>query len=95
MTSEVRTTIEASDVIAIEIQCKECGTRSSYPLKNWRIAPNGCGNCGAHWGHLDSEFQQLSHLIAMLKVFGSDRPKNPLPFALRFEVSGLGAREKQ
>lgn len=95
MTSEVRTTIEASDVIAIEIQCKECGSRSSNSLTKWRASLTGCGNCGANWGHLDNEFKELYYLVGMLRKFGGEHAKNALPFVLRFEVLGLGTRQQQ
>ncbi len=87
MTIETRTTIEPNDVVAVEVLCKGCGCSTSTPLGRWRIEPSGCGNCGAKWGFVESDFRQLSQLISLLRSFGSTQAAETLPFKLRFEIA--------
>jgi hypothetical protein len=88
MTSETKTTIEPGDILTIEIECTVCGARSVRLVGDYRSEPYGCVNCNARWGHLESEFKQLSQLVMMIRFFATRQAtKDALPFRLRFEIA--------
>lgn len=95
MTSETKTTIEPADILAVELECSVCGTRLSRPVNEYRGEPSGCQNCGAHWGHLTTEFKYLANLVMILRLL-SERmaQKDGFPFKVRFEIASPTRREQ-
>lgn len=37
--------VSLSDINAILLRCKNCGTTLSYPLREWERVPSTCVNC--------------------------------------------------
>lgn len=88
MTSEVKTTIEPSDILTIEIECSACGSRIVRLVSDYRARIYGCTNCNASWEHLSSEFKQVSELVNLLRFFAAKQSsKDGLPFQLKFELA--------
>lgn len=87
MTSQTRTTIEPSDILAIELECRTCSSRSIKPVKAWQNEDGVCRNCGASWPQLRSpEFQKLSKFVTAINdVVGLNELKD-IPFTIRLEL---------
>jgi hypothetical protein len=49
MTSETRTFIEAKDVVGIELSCKDCAAKITFPISKPLKMGVACPNCGAKW----------------------------------------------
>ncbi len=48
MTTETRTLIEFKDVLGVEYECGNCGTKIQFPLKA-HDCPLVCPNCNNQW----------------------------------------------
>ncbi len=91
MTIETRGTIELKDIAAVEYECSKCHAKTIRPLKQETSnVPGICANCQQIWftdGRQETaEFRQFLWLLERYK-------SSPLPFILKFEVSGLGDRQ--
>jgi len=87
MTSQTRTTIEPSDIIAIELECDLCKSRSIKPVKVWQNEDGICRNCGNGWAVTRApEFQKLVQFVAAINdVIGLNEMKD-IPFTIRLEL---------
>jgi hypothetical protein len=45
MTISKRIYFEPSDILAIQLECKKCGTIMSIHVKDWKPAVSRCPNC--------------------------------------------------
>lgn len=91
MTIEIRGMIEPKDIVAVEYECPSCHARSVRRLEPERradVVPTGCGNCSAAYfrGGSREATDQLEAFLSFLIHY----KKADFPFALRFEVAGLG-----
>jgi len=84
MTTELRTTIAPSDLIAVEIECAKCHQRVSRPADQWIQDILNCPNCGANWLAHRAEVERIRDAVAQIWVL-SHLEAN-LPFSVRFEV---------
>lgn len=85
MTSEIRTTIEPKDIVAIEMECTDCKTRTTTRMDDWRNGPTGCPNCGAMWINVSNVLKEITKVAQMMQFIAT---KEGLPFSVRFELSG-------
>jgi hypothetical protein len=92
MTVETRTTIEPTDVTAIELECVECHHRIVRNLRNWRNDPAKCDNCGNAWNVGDA-MKQLQELCSRIRYFSEMTTGHP--FVIRFEIAKAEAEEKK
>lgn len=93
MTSETRTTIEATDITAVEIKCVNCGLRSIWQLQEWDNSFQKCSHCGAAWPIQKSfSYQALSSMIEGVRELSKIKGDKELPFTIRFEVAGVSDR---
>ncbi len=87
MTSEVRTTIEPGDVIAIELECKSCHSRSIRPIGRHMDSMERCATCGAAWpAILGNELTQFKALASMLAATEDLQGHKDMPFPIRLEI---------
>lgn len=87
MTTETRTTIEPSDITAIEFECRKCHTRTIRLFNNWLQGPSECSNCGEQWMLPTSvDLENVKQLVALIRGFANGE-KNGRPFKLRLELS--------
>jgi hypothetical protein len=87
MTSKTRTTIEPRDILAVELECKECGSRSIRPVARALDAPS-CPSCTAVWPvQLAKELNQLAILVSMASAVAGWQNRKDVPFAVRFEIA--------
>jgi hypothetical protein len=50
MTSEHRTLIDLTDIVAVEFECEKCAAKVLYPLaKNYERFLLQCPNCNENW----------------------------------------------
>lgn len=88
MTSETRTTIQLSDIKAVEFECTNCHHRLVRPLGVWQSRWDSCPECGSNWTHYRATMDFLTKLSAqVVKTAEIDTQGNEAPFIVRFEVS--------
>lgn len=91
MTVEKRTTIAPTDVLAVELECRECRHRIVRPSGLWQQEINSCPNCGTSWR---SHRELLSRLQdAIFKLSGislQELDQTNTPFRIRLEITGDG-----
>lgn len=87
MTSETKTTIEAVDVKAIELQCVKCGIRVSHSIERWNIEFHKCPNCNSGW---EMEHQKLfvavRDMVLGLRLLADPKQSEGNPFRIRLEI---------
>jgi hypothetical protein len=84
MTSELRTTIEPGDVLAIELECKSCHSRSIRLIGRHLDSMERCATCGAAWpATLGSELNQFKTLASMLAATADLQRHKDMPFTIR------------
>jgi hypothetical protein len=91
MVSETRTTIEPSDIAAIEIECRTCHTLQVRRISAWRGNVLGCTNCNQMWmtpGSGDGKaLDLLVHSLSALAALNESEQKQP--YKVRLEVKGI------
>jgi hypothetical protein len=86
MTSATRTTIEASDFIAVELECSNCHHRVVRRMGIWKSILYSCPDCGSNWSEFHGTMKYLANLASQLpKFMPPDGEK--WPFTIRFEIS--------
>lgn len=84
MTINQRVSFEASDIQAIQLECKGCGTTISCPLGKWKPEASSCPNCPAPMIKDTTDVFTLRKLAEALSALVTLDEK--LTFKLRFEV---------
>ena len=88
MTSETRTTIQLSDLKAIEFECQGCHCRISRPVGGQQQLMLVCPECGSSWATHRGVMEYLIATISRLpKAAIIDDPNNQAPFIVRFEIA--------
>lgn len=72
MTSETRTFIAFSDIIGIQLECLNCGTKAILPIGKIHNYPVRCENCKHEWfiGHESGKVKLYTTLDELAKVQG-------------------------
>jgi DNA-directed RNA polymerase subunit RPC12/RpoP len=94
MTTVQRTTIEPSDIKAVELECVKCGSRHTIPLGQFKTGDGvKCSNCGSQWpvGHHDAH-QDLVMLIRCAEKIAGLKGNAEVPFIIRFEITETAAK---
>ena len=94
MTIETRTTIEPSDISAIEFECTTCHARVAIPINKFKNAPLSCSSCNENeqkqWfipGSTDySHMRALGETIQLYSGIGK-----PESFVMRFHLTNDSA----
>ncbi len=87
MTSEVRTTIQLSDLKAVEFECTQCHARIVRPIGVWSSPLLCCPECGMTWEHYRATMDFLAKTSSQIaKTAAIDDPKSDSPFIVRFEL---------
>lgn len=68
MTSEVRTLIELTDILGLEIDCQACHARFVYPLSSARKAIHKCPNCNENWFITERSTDAPKQLLELLEI---------------------------
>lgn len=88
MTNETRTTIQLSDLKAIEFECVGCHARIVRPIGVWQFPLVACSECGANWTHYAGAMGVLKAMASQIAKYAEmDDPKNDAPFVVRFEIA--------
>ncbi len=88
MTSGVRTTIQLSDILTIEFECKACHCRFSRPTGGRQQLLIVCPECETTWAHYRGSMEMLTKMASQIaKLAEIDRPENEAPFIVRFEIA--------
>lgn len=93
MTVQHRRLIELSDIAAIELRCKACGTTLGFRLGQLpdirKLA--SCPNCRREWfadkDSLAEQFEDAMAAVAKLRDSIQDREQRPEGFSLAVEVA--------
>jgi predicted RNA-binding Zn-ribbon protein involved in translation (DUF1610 family) len=94
VTSETRTTIEASDIKALELECTKCGVRAIWKLEQCEN-PNfeKCAHCGTKWPFQKGfSYQALTSVITGMQELAKVKNDKEIPFMIRFEIAGVSDR---
>jgi hypothetical protein len=85
MTIETRSFIELKDIIAFEMECSKCHTRTIRKLTAQFDVPIKCGNCSGGWMmHGSAEINGLHEFLTLLQSYIKTPPNQN--FVLRLEV---------
>ena len=85
MTTELRKTIEPSDIIAIEVECANCHSRTVRRVDNWQQSIRMCSNCQSMWQGASTPLgllEEVTHKLLQLSAFTPDK----VPFTIRLEL---------
>jgi hypothetical protein len=94
MTVETKTTIQPSDIITVEFECKKCHSLRTWPIAVARHPPVACNCCEAddQWMTTGGDvYAALTDLIALLQRFGKAQNE---PFAIRLGVKNAIASDR-
>jgi len=95
MTCETRTTIQLSDIEAIEFECVKCHARAVRPVGVWQFPLAACPECGENWIHYRGTMDVLRSMASQIAKYAEiDVLKNGAPFVVRFEVAQQSQKEK-
>jgi hypothetical protein len=86
MTLETVTTMQLQDVIAVEFECRGCGTKIVLRLSENVVVPLACNQCpSSRWFLQDGrDKQDLENFLRELRSYSGNAHYN-----LRFHVEGL------
>ena len=85
MTTELRTTIEPKDLVAIEIECTKCGFRTVRTIAQWLGDSAMCANCRESWTEHEPMLKNIRDAAALLRMV-SLQTKEKMPFRIRIEI---------
>jgi predicted RNA-binding Zn-ribbon protein involved in translation (DUF1610 family) len=95
MTSETRTTIQLSDLKAIEFECTNCHHRLVRPLGAWKSYWDSCPECGNNWIHYKATMDFLGAFASQAaKISAIDTQGDKAPFVVRFEIAQPKPKEQ-
>jgi predicted RNA-binding Zn-ribbon protein involved in translation (DUF1610 family) len=95
MTSETRTTIQLSDIKAVEFECVRCHHRLVRPIGTWQTPVFACPECGETWASYRNTLDFLSKTASQLSRTASiDTPGNDSPFIVRLEIAQPKPKEQ-
>jgi len=90
MTAETRTTIGLGDIVAIEYQCRHCGTKTIRLLNAVHRVPIACGNCNHPWmTDRSREYAELNDLHSLIRTLATSSIGTQV--GIRLEVLGIEA----
>jgi hypothetical protein len=88
MTNQAKITIEAGDIIAIEITCAQCGCVISQKVAAWTNSIAKCPACNASWLPYRQSLLYIEDLAVRLRHLSALSEELPTPsVAIRFEIS--------
>ena len=85
MTTELRRTVEPTDIVAVEVECSTCHARSIRRIDHWSSSVRMCVNCKALWPGGSAALSLLEDLANVLSQLSSFSPEN-VPFTIRLEL---------
>jgi hypothetical protein len=84
MTIETRTTVELSDINAVEFECRKCGTKTVRKIDGNYVTPVACDNCKEQWFlGLGPESGELGHFIERIGYYSG----KGFPYLLRLQIA--------
>ena len=90
MTREIRSVIDLEDIIAVELECKNCHSIFTVPISQYKDNVSKCPQCQHSWfptirGEADMAVYQM---VAFLKDVVSKAKSKDAPFgmAIRFRI---------
>jgi hypothetical protein len=90
MTIETRTTVQLSDIKAIEFECAKCHAKSIFQIGKFDNPPLNCGACGGEpWFVANTPDRSDIAKLAQIITRFSGQPSSG--FAMRLEVRGVSA----
>ncbi len=90
MTVETKTTIELSDIMTVEFECKNCHAATSWPIGIAKIPPVSCACQSGVWMAQGGEtYTAIADLIALVRRLGKADKE---AFSMRFGVKGTSAQ---
>jgi len=95
MISETRTTIQLSDLKAVEVECQQCHCRVVRPMGTQQSLMLGCQECGSTWPNYRGVMEIVNWMISKLpKAAVIDDPTNQAPFVVRVEIAQPPRKEQ-
>ncbi len=87
MTKELKTTIEPSDILAVEITCTHCGTVISQQIGVWQNNMAQCPSCNTTWMPHRQFLIYIGDIVTRLRHLTSLPKENPGPsISIRFAI---------
>jgi ribosomal protein S27AE len=92
MTTETKTFIDFSDIVAIEMRCSKCGTTASRTFDEFKSAAYECPNCGESLVMAEqSDALNLMTFVRSLKHIQSIAPSSKLRLQITPSTSQTSA----
>jgi hypothetical protein len=87
MTSEIRTTIQLSDIKAVEFECQQCHCRIVRPMGGTQPLVLGCPECGTTWAQYRGNMEILVRMFSQLPKVSAFDSEPEAPFIVRLEIN--------
>jgi Zn-finger nucleic acid-binding protein len=87
MTTETRTTIQLSDIRAVEFECRECRCRIVRPVGGTQPLLLNCPECNTTWAQYRGNMEILVKMLSQLPKVAAFDSDAQTPFMLRLEIS--------
>ena len=89
MTTETRTYVEASDLLAVEFECAHCSASTAIPMQVFREPPIRCHACERNRQWLipgAEEFLRIVRVIEGLRLLAEPHANGDQRFRLKFQL---------
>jgi hypothetical protein len=99
MTPRAVTTIDFSEIKAVEVKCANCGSTTSIPLPRERLPLSfACVGCNTQLWHLEpmanSSTPGGAEIAGLIRCLGYWQAVKGAPFTLQFSVEGHVSGDK-
>lgn len=91
MTQSIRTTIDASDVQAIEFECMACHSKIVMPVKTFGGPPISCFTCESPEQWFIPGSQDHAGIVQLGRILRDCAKADQKRFVMRFEISSPSA----
>jgi hypothetical protein len=84
MTIETKTTIELSDIVTVEFECKNCHAIRAWPIDAFQQPPSDCGCDSGQWMVIGADtYTRISNGIFLIRALAGMTKE---PFSIRFGI---------
>jgi hypothetical protein len=89
MASEVRTTIELSDIVRVEFECPKCHARTTTAIQEQNFLPSRCKSGFCEQLFFAEDSPEFGYLRGLLDFIGRHSKATNHSYILRFETRPL------
>jgi hypothetical protein len=87
MTISTKTTLDVSDIQAIEFECMSCHSKVTMPVNTFGGPPISCMTCESREQWFIPGSQDHANVVQLGRIFRDCAKNDKKRFAMRFEIS--------